>query len=200
VTAGRTSPFIARDSSAFGPGTVDAIQLLSEETHAMKAIGTLASLALVLAFPIAPAVAAPACPEVDSARAMLVKAAAAKNEQDLKQMPRNVPAQPGPQAQPGSPAQPGGQTPPGAQTQPPGAQPKGGPQSQPKAGAQTAPDQPDQARGGQDKAAPVVETAPVPEEMKRAAILVKEADEACQAGQAAQAAEKAQAAMALMKR
>jgi hypothetical protein len=46
----------------------------------------------------------------------------------------------------------------------------------------------------------VVETAPVPEEMKRAAILVKEADAACQAGQAAQAAEKAQAAMALMKR
>ena len=63
----------------------------------MKAIGTLAGLALALAFPIAPAVAAPACPEVDSARAMLAKAAAAKNEQDLKQMPRNVPAQPGPQ-------------------------------------------------------------------------------------------------------
>ncbi len=154
----------------------------------MKATGTLAGFALALAFPIAPAVSAPACPEVDSARAMLAKAAAAKNEQDLKQMPRNVPAQPGPQAQPG------------AQTQPPGAQPKAGPQSQPKAGGQPAPDQPDQARGGQDKEAPVVETAPVPEEMKRAAILVKEADEACQAGQAAQAAEKAQAAMALMKR
>ena len=151
----------------------------------MKAIGTLASFVLALAFPIAPAVAAPACPEVDSARAMLAKAAAAKNEQDLKQMPRNVPAQPGPQAQPG------------AQPQPPGAQPKAGPQSQPKAGAQPAPDQ---ARGGQDKEAPVIETAPVPEEMKRAAILVKEADEACQAGRAAQAAEKAQAAMALMKR
>ena len=160
----------------------------------MKAIGTLASLVLALAFPIAPAVAAPACPEVDSARAMLAKAAAAKNEQDLKQMPRNVPAQPGPQAQPGA------QTQPGAQPQPPGAQPKAGPQSQPKTGAQPAPDQPDQARGGQDKEAPVIETAPVPEEMKRAAILVKEADEACQAGRAAQAAEKAQAAMALMKR
>ena len=153
----------------------------------MKATGALASLALALAFPIAPTVAAPACPEVDSARAMLAKAAAAKNEQDLKQMPRNVPAQPGPQAQPG------------AQT-PPSAQPKAGPQSQLKAGAQPAPHQPDPARGGQDKDAPVVETAPVPEEMKRAALLVKEADEACQAGQAAQAAEKAQAAMALMKR
>ena len=151
----------------------------------MKAIGHLAGLALALALPIAPAGAAPACPEVDSARAMLAKAAAAKNDQDLKQMPRNVPAQPGPQAQPG------------AQTQPPGAQPKAGPQSQPKAGTQPAPDQPDQARSGQDKEAPVVETAPVPEEMKRAAILVKEADQACQAGQAAQAAEKAQAAMAL---
>jgi hypothetical protein len=156
----------------------------------MKAIGTLAAFALALAFPIAPAVSAPACPEVDSARAMLAKAAAAKNEQDLKQMPRNVPAQP----------QPGPQAQPGAQTQPPGAQPKAGPQPQPKAGAQPAPDQPDQAWGGQVKEAPVVETAPVPEEMKRAAILVKEADEACQAGRAAQAAEKAQAAMALMKR
>ena len=159
----------------------------------MKATGTLAGLALVLAFPIAPAAAAPACPEVDSARAMLAKAAAAKNEQDLKQMPRNVPAQPGPQGQPGPQAQPG------AQPQPPGAQPKAGSQPQPKTGAQPAPDQPNQARG-QDKEAPVVETAPVPEEMKRAAILVKEADEACQAGRAAQAAEKAQAAMALMKR
>ena len=158
----------------------------------MKVTGTLAGLALALAFPIAPAVSAAACPEVDSARAMLAKAAAAKNEQDLKQMPRNVPAQPGPKAQPG------------AQPQPPGAQPKSGPQPQPKAqgqsGAQPGPDQPDQARGGQNKEAPVIETAPVPEEMKRAAILVKEADEACQAGQAAQAAEKAQAAMALMKR
>ena len=151
----------------------------------MKATGTLAGLALALAFPIAPAVSAPACPEVDSARAMLAKAAAAKNEEDLKQMPRNVPPQPSPQAQPG------------AQPQPPGAQPKAGPQSQPKAGAQP---KSDQAGGGQDKNAPVVETAPVPEEMKRAALLVKEADEACQAGQAAQAAEKAQAAMALMKR
>ena len=162
----------------------------------MKATRTLAGLALALAleFPIAPAVSAPACPEVDSARAMLAKAAAAKNEQDLKQMPRNVPTQSGPQAQPGP------QTQPGTQPQPPGAQPKAGPQPQPKAGAQPAPDQPDQARSGQDKAAPVVETAPVPEEMKRAAILVKEADAACQAGQAAQAAEKAQAAMALMKR
>ncbi len=161
----------------------------------MNTTGTLAGLALALAFPIALVVAAPACPEVDSARAMLAQAAAAKNEQDLKQMPRNMPAQPGPQAQPGA------QTPqPGAQTLPPGAQPKAGPQSQPKAGAQPAPDQPDAARGGQDKDAPVVETAPVPEEMKRAAVLVKEADEACQAGQAAQAAEKARAAMALMKR
>jgi hypothetical protein len=175
-----------------GPGTVDAIHLLPEETHAMKVTGTLAGLALALAFPIAPAVSAPACPEVDSARAMLAKAAAAKNEQDLKQMPRNVPAQPGPQAQPG------------AQTQPTGAQPKAGLQSPPKAqgqpGTQPAPDRPDQARGQDKEAPPVVETAPVPEEMKRAAILVKEADEACQAGRAAQAAEKAQAAMALMKR
>lgn len=155
----------------------------------MRASGTLAGLVLALAFPIAPAVSAPACPDVDSARTMLAKAAAAKNEQDLKQMPRNVPTpQPGPQPQPG------------AQAQPPGAQPKAGPQPQPKAGAQPAPNQPDQARGGQEKDAPVVETAPVPEDMKRAAILVKEADAACQAGQAAQAAEKAQAAMALMKR
>jgi len=56
--------------------------------------------------------------------------------------------------------------------------------------------QPEQA----PRAAPAAPTAPDPSpEKKRAALLVKEADEACQAGQTAAASEKAKAAMALLR-
>ncbi len=81
---------------------------------------------------------------------------------------------------------------------------KGKPGTQPQQGQPSQPGQPAQQEGAQpdkDKEAPpAVETAPVPEDLKRAALLVKQADDACQAGQAAEASEKAKAAMALMKR
>jgi hypothetical protein len=100
---------------------------------------------------------------------MLLKAAAAKNDQDLKQMPRNVPP-----AQSGQADQKGQK---GAPKQP----------------------QPEGARQ-ETEAPPNVETAPVPEDLQRAALLVKQAGDACQAGNGAEASEKAKAAMALMKR
>jgi hypothetical protein len=50
------------------------------------------------------------------------------------------------------------------------------------------------------QASPPIELAPVSPEMQRAALLVKEAYEACQAGQTAEATEKAKAAMALLGR
>jgi hypothetical protein len=141
-----------------------------------------ASFGLLLAAPMAPAESAASCPDVDTAQAMLLKAAAAKNDQDLKQMPRNVP--------PGGPVQ-------------PGAQSKGKTATQPQPGQPAQPGQPGQPGqpAEQDKEAPpAVETAPVPEDLQRAALLVKQADDACQAGNGAEASEKAKAAMALMKR
>src|SRR5262249_42955605 len=156
--------------------------------------GMVASFGLLLVAPMAPAESAASCPDVDTAQAMLLKAAAAKNDQDLKQMPRNVP--------PGGPGQPGakGQTPQPGQ---PGAQSKGkaGPQPQPGQPAQPGqPGQPGQPPEQDKEAPPAVETAPVPEDLQRAALLVKQADDACQAGNGAEASEKAKAAMALMKR
>ena len=103
-----------------------------------KTTGTIMGLAFALTIPTAPAIPAPACPEVDSARAMLSKAAATQNDRELK-------------------APSGGNTP--------------------------------SAPGTQDT---------VPPQMKRAAMLVKEADTACQAGNTAEAAQKAKDAMALM--
>lgn len=153
--------------------------------------GILASFGLLLVAPMAPAESAASCPDVDAAQAMLLKAAAAKNDQDLKQMPRNVP--------PGGPPQPGAKGQPG---QPP-AQAKGKSGTQPQPGQPAQPGQPGQPgqTAEQDKEAPPnVETAPVPEDLQRAALLVKQADDACQAGQAGEASEKAKAAMALMKR
>ena len=159
-----------------------------------KAAGIAASLCFALVYPAAPAVSAPSCPDVDTARTMLEKAAAAKNDQDLKQMPRNVPpgqpGAPGQSAQPGQPAQKGQK----------GAQKQSGQPAQPAQPAQ--PGQPPNQDGAQQEseAPPNVETAPVPEDLKRAALLVKQADDACQAGKDAEASEKAKAAMALMKR
>lgn len=151
-----------------------------EETRVKQIAGILASFGLLLATATAPAEPAASCPDVDAARAMLLKAAAAKNDQDLKQMPRNVPpggpvqpatkGQAGPRPQPGQPAQPG------------------------------QPGQPGQPAEQDNEAPPNVETAPVPEDLQRAALLVKQADDACQAGNGAEASQKAKAAMALMKR
>jgi hypothetical protein len=149
-----------------------------------KAAGIASSLCFALLYPVAPGAAAPSCPDVDAARAMLEKAAAAKNDEDLKQMPRNVPP-------PGQPAQQGRKAPQNA---------KGNAQPQP--GTQSHPGQPEPQEAAQQdqEPPPNVETAPVPEDLKRAALLVKQADDACQAGNGAEASERAKAAMALMKR
>jgi hypothetical protein len=103
-----------------------------------KPTGTIMGLAFALTIPTGSAIPAPACPEVDSARAMLSKAAATQNDRELQ-----------------------------------------------------APS------GGNKPAAPGTQDT-VPAQMKRAAMLVKEADTACQSGNTAEAAEKAKAAMALM--
>lgn len=103
-----------------------------------KPTGTIVGLAFALTIATASAIPAPACPEVDSARAMLSKAAATQNDRELQ-----------------------------------------------------APS------GGNKPAAPGTQDT-VPAQMKRAALLVKEADTACQSGNTAEAAEKAKAAMALM--
>jgi hypothetical protein len=161
-------------------GTVDAAACGQEDTFVKLIAGIVASFGLLLAAPMAPVESAASCPEVDAAQAMLLKAAAAKNDQDLKQMPRNVP--------PGGPPQPGtkGQAPqPG---QPPAqAKGKSGTQPQPAPGQPAPSGQPGQAgqTAEQDKEAPPnVETAPVPEDLQRAALLVKQADDACQCGHA----------------
>ena len=149
-----------------------------------RATGIAASLCFALVYPAGPAVSAASCPDVDAAQTMLLKAAAAKNDQDLKQMPRNVP--------------PGGPAPPEQKGQK-GAQKQG--KAQPAPPPQAAqPAQPGQPAEQNKEEPPAVETAPVPEDLKRAALLVKQADDACQAGNGAEASEKAKAAMALMKR
>ena len=121
--------------------------------------------AVVLAWIISatPAMAAPSCPAVDSARAMLSRAAAEQNERDLKQ------AQPQPQK----------------------------PADQKPADKKSSAEKPDDKSA---QARPTIEPAPVSAEMQRAALLVKEADDACQAGKTAEATDKAKAAMALMGR
>jgi hypothetical protein len=120
--------------------------------------------ALSLAWMVSsPTMAAPSCPAVDSARAMLSQAAAEQNARDLKQ------ARPEPQK----------------------------PSAQKPADKKSSPQKPaDQS----SQAPPTIEPEPVSAEMQRAAMLVKEADEACQAGQTTEATDKAKAAMALMGR
>ncbi len=136
-----------------------------------KTAGTLVGLALALAIPTASAIPAPPCPDVESARAMLAKAAATENDRALKEGPA-----PAPGKQEGSGKEKGPGKPESKQA------PKGQPGQPPPAAAPPAPVGPD----------------PSPEK-KRAALLVKEADEACQAGQTAAASEKAKAAMALLR-
>ncbi|HZP37525.1 MAG TPA: hypothetical protein VFE48_13660 [Methylomirabilota bacterium] len=138
-----------------------------------SAAGIAVCLCFALVYPVASPVSAASCPDVDAARTMLQKAAAAKNDEDLKQMPRK-----------GSPPTP----------------PEEG-KGQPQAGRSepAAPAAP-QEGGKQDGESPPGVNAPVPEDLRRAALLVKEADEACQAGDGSQASEKARAAMALLKR
>ena len=138
-----------------------------------KPTGTIMGLAFALTIPTASAIPAPACPEVESARAMLSRAAAAQNDREL-QAPRGQPETKAPRNQ---------------DTQAPREQ--GQDAQAPRKQDTQAP------RGGTAPAAPGTQDT-VPPQMKRAALLVKEADTACQAGNTAEAAQKAKDAMALM--
>jgi hypothetical protein len=64
----------------------------------VKTTGTIMGLALALTLPTASAIPAPACPEVDSAREMLSRAAATQNDREL-QAPRDSTAQQAPEIQ-----------------------------------------------------------------------------------------------------
>ncbi|HKA63642.1 MAG TPA: hypothetical protein VKH83_14510 [Methylomirabilota bacterium] len=134
----------------------------------MTTIRPITAVALAWTISATPTMAAAPCPAVDSARAMLSRAAAEQNERDLKQ------AQPQPQ-------KPADQKP--ADKKP----------TDKKSSAEKPDDKSAQAR-------PTIEPAPISAEMQRAALLVKEADDACQAGKTAEANDKAKAAMALMGR
>jgi hypothetical protein len=58
----------------------------------IKTTGAIMGLAFALTIPTASAIPAPACPEVESARAMLSRVAATQNDREL-QAPRNQEAQ-----------------------------------------------------------------------------------------------------------
>lgn len=64
----------------------------------IKTTGTIMGLALAFTLPTASAIPAPACPEVDSARAMLSRAAATQNDREL-QAPRDPSARQDPEIQ-----------------------------------------------------------------------------------------------------
>ena len=71
-----------------------------------KTTGVIMGLAFSLTIPTAPAISAPACPEVDSARALLSRAAATQNDRELQatrnqevQAPREPTAQQDPEIQ-----------------------------------------------------------------------------------------------------
>ena len=137
-----------------------------------KTTGTIMGLALVLTIPTASAIPAPACPEVESARAMLAKAAAAQNDRELQARTQDAPT---------------------PRDQSRDAQ---APKARQDQEAQAPREQDAQTPRGGDTSAGKQDT--VPPQMKRAALLVKEADTACQAGNTAEATEKAKAAIVLM--
>ena len=140
------------------------------KTPGKKTIGTIVGLALVLTIPAASAFSAPSCPEVDSARAMLTRAAATQNDREL-QAPRGQETQASRSQDIQAPRQ-------GQDVQAPRNQDIQSPRSGTTASG-----------SGQ---------ATVPSHMTRAAALVKEADTACQAGKTAEASQKAKAAIVLM--
>jgi hypothetical protein len=149
-----------------------------------RTTGTIMGLALALTIPTASAIPAPSCPEVDSARAMLSRAAATQNDREL-QAPRNQPETQAPRNQDVQAPREQRQDAPA-----PRARQEQETQAPRDQGLQAPRDgNPPSASGKQDT---------VPPQMKRAATLVKEADTACQAGNTAEASQKAKAAMALM--
>ena len=64
----------------------------------IKTTGVIMGLAFALTIPTASAIPAPACPEVDSARAMLSRVAATQNDREI-QTPRDATARPDPENQ-----------------------------------------------------------------------------------------------------
>jgi hypothetical protein len=150
------------------------------KTPGKKTIGSIVGLALVLTIPAASAFSAPSCPEVDSARAMLTRAAATQNDRE-RQAPR------------------------GQETQASRSQDIQAPRGQGQDIQAPRQGQDVQAPRNQDIQSPRSGTtasgsgqATVPSHMTRAAALVKEADTACQAGKTAEASQKAKAAIVLM--
>ncbi len=160
---------------------------------AKKITGTIAGLALVLTIPAASAFSAPSCPDVDSARAMLTRAAATQNDRELQAPRQETQA---------------------ARSQDVQAPRQGQDVQAPRQGQDVqAPRQGQDVqapRQGQDVQAPrnqdvqspragaTAGQTTVPSHMTQAATLVKEADTACQAGKTAEASQKAKAAIALM--
>jgi hypothetical protein len=145
---------------------------------ARAGIGTLLGLTLTLGGPADRALPAPACPDVESAKASLERAASRENSRALSERAARAPAPQRSEDAKAPKAQPDQQ----ASNQAPKS-------SQAPAGA---------APGGQNQ-----DTAASPNprtlQLSRAALLVKEADTACQAGKTTEAAEKASAAMSLLK-
>ena len=144
---------------------------------AKKITGTIVSLALVLTIPAASAFSAASCPDVDSARAMLTRAAATQNDREL-QAPRQ-------------------------ETQASRSQDVQAPRQGQDVQAPRQGQDVQAPRQGQDVQSPragATASGPttVPSHMTQAATLVKEADTACQAGKTAEASQKAKAAIALM--
>lgn len=135
-------------------------------------IATLLGATLTLGWPAERAFPAPACPDVESAKASLERAASRENSRELSERASRAPA---PQRTEDTKA-------PKAQREQPGTNqlPSG------------------QAPGGQNRDA-AASPSPRTLQLSRAALLVKEADTACQAGKTTEAAQKASAAMSLLK-
>jgi hypothetical protein len=148
---------------------------------ARAGIGTLLGLTLTLGWPADRALPAPACPDVESAKASLERAASRENSRALSERAARAPA---PQRSEDAKA---------PKAQPDQQASNQAPKSNQAPGSNQAPAGP--APGGQNQ-----DTAASPSpQLSRAALLVKEADTACQAGKTTEAAEKASAAMSLLK-
>ena len=156
---------------------------------AKKITGTIVSLALVLTIPTASAFSAPSCPDVDSARAILTRAAATQNDRELQALRQETQTSRSQDVQ--APRQ-------GQDVQAPrqGQDVQAPRQDQ---DVQSPRNQNIQSPGQSPGAGATASgQTTVPSHMTQAATLVKEADTACQAGKTAEASQKAKAAIALM--
>jgi hypothetical protein len=142
---------------------------------ARAGIGTLLGLTLTLGWPADRALPAPACPDVESAKASLERAASRENSRALSERAARAPA-------------------------PQRSEDAKAPKAQPDQQASNQAPKSNQAPAGPAPGGQNQDTAASPSpQLSRAALLVKEADTACQAGKTTEAAEKASAAMSLLK-